>query len=52
MKLENQILSRISHELRTPLNSIMGLNRIIQENRKDPEQIKNASDKISVSTNY
>lgn len=52
MKLEKQILSRISHEIRTPLNSIMGLNRIILENPKDSEQVKNAAEKISVSADY
>ena len=52
MERNNDILSRISHEIRTPLNSIMGLNRIIQENPGDTDVVKDCASKISLASSY
>lgn len=47
-------LSRVSHELRTPLNGIIGMNQIAREafDKNDFKQLKDAIDKIEISSNY
>jgi len=35
---KSEILSKISHEIRTPLNAILGLSRILQEEKEDEKR--------------
>ena len=49
---KTNFLRRMSHDIRTPLNGIMGMLRIAQRYREDPEKFEDCMQKISGSADY
>lgn len=46
---KSDFLSRMSHDMRTPLNAVLGMTAIAETNIGDPNRVKDALNKISVS---
>ncbi|MBQ9437521.1 MAG: HAMP domain-containing histidine kinase, partial [Lachnospiraceae bacterium] len=46
---KSDFLSNMSHDIRTPMNAIQGMTAIAQAHMDNPEQVRNALNKISLS---
>lgn len=47
---KSEFLSRMSHDIRTPMNGIVGMANIAQECIEDKKRVKDALDKIQISS--
>ena len=51
-RAKSEFLSRMSHEIRTPMNAIIGMTKIAQDEKGDPERVSDCLDKISYSAKH